>query len=67
MFTKGFAKFMWFVILGRVFGYCVKNYYMITRRAVKRTTIFAGKKAAFNAEMKAADELKKLKKDMKRT
>ena len=63
MFSKGFAKFMWFVILGRVFGYCVKNYYMITRKAVKRTTIFAGKNAAFSAEIKATDALKRLKKD----
>ncbi len=63
IFTKGFAKFMWFVILARVFGYCVKNYYMITRRAVKRSTIFAGKTASFSAEIKAADALKRLKKE----
>ena len=55
MFTKGFAKFMWFVILARVFGYCVKNYYMITRRAVKRTTIFAGKNADVSTRASAND------------
>ena len=54
---------MWFVILGRVFGYSVKNYYMITRKAIKRTTIFAGKNSAFSAEIKATDALKKLKKE----
>jgi len=62
MFTKGFAKFMWFVILVRVFGYCVKNYYMITRRAIKRTHM---QKAAFSAEIITADALRKLKKDKK--
>ena len=55
---KGFAKFMWLTILGRVLGYCIKNYYMIARQAVKRTT---SNRAAFSAEIEAAELLKKTK------
>jgi uncharacterized membrane protein YwzB len=25
---KGYSKLMWAIILSRVFGYCIKNYYM---------------------------------------
>lgn len=59
----GFAKLMWLVILTRVLGYCVKNYYLIRRQAVKRTTTYAGKRAAFSAELAAAEMLKKTAKD----
>lgn len=60
--TKGFAKFLWLVVLGRVLGYCIKNYYLIGRRAVKRTTTYAGNRAAFSAELVAHEQLKKTKK-----
>lgn len=59
--NKGFAKLMWLVILGRVLGYCIKNYYLISRQARKRTTTYAGKQAAFSAELAAAEMLKKTK------
>ena len=56
--VKAFPKVMWVVILARVAGYCVKNYYMINRQAVKRATTYAGKHAAFSAELAAAEMLK---------
>jgi len=59
LLSKGFAKLMWLVLLGRVLGYCIKNYYLVNRRAVKRTTRYAGNPAAFTAEMATADMLKK--------
>jgi hypothetical protein len=62
---KEFPRIMWFIILCRVAGYCVKNYYMINRQAVKRTTTYAGKHAAFSAELEAAEKLKKTAKDKK--
>lgn len=52
----------WFFIILRVFGYCVKNYYMVQRNAVKRVTTFAGKNASFSAELEAAAVLKRSKK-----
>lgn len=61
--SKSFSKFMWFIILGRVLGYCIKNYYLIGRQAIKRTTTYAGKFSAFSAELAAAEMLKKNKKD----
>ena len=63
LMNKGFAKLMWLVILGRVLGYCIKNYYLIRRQAVKRTTTYAGKRAAFSAELAATEMLKKTAKD----
>lgn len=57
--SKGFAKLMWLVLLSRVLGYCIKNYYLVNRRAVKRTTRYAGNHAAFSAEMATAEMLKK--------
>ena len=60
--AKAFPKVMWLIILCRVAGYCVKNYYMINRQAVKRTTTFAGKHSAFSAELAAAEKLKASKK-----
>jgi len=62
LLSKGFAKLMWFVILSRVLGYCIKNYYMVNRQAVKRTTTYAGKHAAFSAELVTAEVLKQKKK-----
>lgn len=59
---KGYAKLMWAIVLSRVFGYCVKNYYMVNRQAVKRTTKYAGNHAAFSAELATAEMLKNQKK-----
>jgi hypothetical protein len=61
--SKFLPKLMWFVIMGRVLGYILKNYYMIGRKAVKRTTTFAGKNASFSAEMETSELLKKTKKN----
>ena len=58
---KVYGKLMWAVILTRVLGYCVKNYYMVNRKAVKRTTKYAGNHAAFSAELATADLLIKSK------
>ena len=62
MISKGLAKLTWLIILGRVLGYCIKNYYLLKRQAMKRTTTYAGKQAAFSAELAATDYLKKTKK-----
>ena len=62
MVSKGLAKLTWLIILGRVLGYCIKNYYLLKRQAMKRTTTYAGKQAAFSAELAATDYLKKTKK-----
>lgn len=59
MISKGFTKLMWFVVMGRVLGYIIKNYYMVGRKAVKRTTTFAGKNASFSAELRMESLLKK--------
>jgi hypothetical protein len=59
---KGYAKLMWAIILSRVLGYCVKNYYMVNRQAVKRITKYAGKHSAFSAELATAEMLKSQKK-----
>ena len=59
LLSKGFAKLMWLVLLSRVLGYCIKNYYMVNRHAVKRTTRYAGNHAAFSAELATAEMLKK--------
>lgn len=63
MANKGLTILMWLVILGRVFGYCVKKYYRIGRQARKRAPTFAGKRAAFLSQLAADDMLKKSKKD----
>lgn len=56
--VKASPKIMWVIILCRVAGYCAKNYFMINRQALKRTTTYAGKHAAFSAELAAAEMLK---------
>ena len=63
--VKAFPKILWVIILCRVAGYCVKNYYMINRQAVKRTTTYAGKHAAFSAELAATEMLKGKKQQQK--
>jgi hypothetical protein len=55
---KAFPKIMWVIVLFRVAGYCAKNYFMINRQARKRTTTYAGKHAAFSAELETAEMLK---------
>ena len=59
---KVYGKIMWAIILSRVLGYCVKNYYMVNRQAVKRTTKYAGNQNAFSAELATAEMLIKSKK-----
>jgi len=61
--VKGFQKLIWLSILGRVLGYCIKNYYLLGRQAGKYATTYAGKYAAFSAELAADQMLKKTKKD----
>jgi hypothetical protein len=53
---KGFAKFMWLSFLGQVLGHCVRNFYMITRQAVNRTSACSAGQKAFSAEIKAAEK-----------
>jgi hypothetical protein len=63
LLNKAFPKFMWLIILARVLGYCVKNYYLIRRQAMKRTTTYAGKHSAFQAQLAATEALKQTKKE----
>ena len=49
--NKTFASLVWVSILMRVAGYCVKNYYLINRQAVKRITRYAGNDGGFEAEL----------------
>ncbi|KAL3909681.1 MAG: hypothetical protein SGARI_002479 [Bacillariaceae sp.] len=63
---KEFPRITWLIILFRVTGYCVKNYYMINRQAYKRATTYAGKHAAFSAELETAAKLKRSAKEKKK-
>lgn len=63
---KEFPRITWLIILFRVAGYCLKNYYMINRQAYKRISTYAGKHAAFSAELETAQKLKQSAKDKKR-
>jgi hypothetical protein len=58
LLSKGFGKLMWLVVIGRVLGYCIKNYYLLNRQAMKRTTTYAGNHAAFSAELATTEMLK---------
>jgi hypothetical protein len=60
-----FPRITWLIILFRVAGYCIKNYYMINRHAHKRMTTYAGKHAAFSAELETAEKLKQSAKEKK--
>jgi len=60
-FGRAFPKIMWVIILARAAGYCAKNYFMINRQAVRRATTYAGKHAAFSAELETAQKLKNIK------
>lgn len=61
--SKLLPKLTWYIILARVIGYVMKNYFMIGRKAVKRTTTFAGKNSAFTAELETSELLKRAKKE----
>ena len=63
LMPKSYAKLVWLTILCRVFGFCIKNYYLIGRQAVKRTTVYSGKLYAFNAKLETDAMLKRIKKD----
>ena len=56
LIKKGYAKLMWLIILSRVLGYCIKNYYMVNRQALKRTKTTH---SAFSAELVTTEMLKK--------
>jgi len=56
--NKTFSKILWVSILMRVTGYCVKNYYLINRQAIKRITRYAGNEDAFEAELITGKALK---------
>ena len=60
---RALPKITWVIILGRAAGYCAKNYFMINRQAVRRATTYAGKHAAFSAELETTQMLKNIKKD----
>lgn len=60
-FGRAFPKIMWVIILARAAGYCAKNYFMINRQAVRRATTYAGKHAAFSAELETTQKLKNIK------
>lgn len=59
LIRKGYKKLMWLIVLGRVLGYCVKNYYMVNRQAMRRATTYENNHAAFSAELQTTEMLKK--------
>ncbi|KAL7429931.1 hypothetical protein ACHAXH_002289 [Discostella pseudostelligera] len=61
LLPKTYAKLVWLTILCRVFGFCMKNYYLIGRQAMKRTTTYSGKLHAFNAKLQTDAMLKRAK------
>lgn len=61
--SKSYAKLVWFTILCRVLGFCVKNYYLIQRQAMKRMTTYSGKLYAFSAKLETDAVLKRVKND----
>lgn len=61
LLSTSYAKIVWFTILLRVFGYCVKNYYLIGRQAMKRVTTYSGKLYAFSAKLETDAVLKRAK------
>mmetsp|Transcript_29896 Transcript_29896/g.61737 ORF Transcript_29896/g.61737 Transcript_29896/m.61737 type:complete len:965 (-) Transcript_29896:2534-5428(-) len=63
LLSKSYAKIVWLTILLRVFGYCIKNYYLVGRQAMKRTTTYSGKLYAFSAKLETDEVLRKTKKD----
>ena len=63
LLPKTYAKLVWLTILCRVLGFCMKNYYLIGRQAMKRTTTYSGKLYAFNAKLQTDAMLKRAKND----
>lgn len=63
LIPTSYAKIVWTTILCRVFGFCLKNYYLTGRQAIKRTTTYSGKLHAFDAKLQTDSFLKKAKKD----
>ena len=63
LLPKTYAKLVWLTILGRVLGFCMKNYFLIGRQAMKRTTTYSGKLYAFNAKLQTDAVLKRVKND----
>jgi hypothetical protein len=63
LIPTSYAKIVWTTILLRVFGFCLKNYYLTGRQAMKRTTTYSGKLHAFEAKLHTDSFLKKAKKD----
>ena len=63
LIPTSYAKIVWTTILCRVFGFCLKNYYLTGRQAMKRTTTYSGKLHAFDAKLQTDSFLKKAKKD----
>lgn len=59
LLPKSYAKLVWLTILCRVAGFCVKNYYLIGRQAMKRATTYSGKLYAFNAKLETDAMLKR--------
>ena len=58
-------KVAWGWWLAKCGGFCIKNYYILARRATKRTTMYAGNEEAFEAELIAGRILKQNEKDEK--
>mmetsp|Transcript_1476 Transcript_1476/g.3330 ORF Transcript_1476/g.3330 Transcript_1476/m.3330 type:complete len:842 (-) Transcript_1476:145-2670(-) len=63
LIPQTYSKLVWMTILFRVFGFCIKNYYLVGRQAMKRTTTYSGKLYAFNAKLQTDAMLKKTKND----
>jgi len=63
LIPQTYSKLVWMTILFRVFGFCIKNYYLVGRQAMKRTTMYSGKLYAFNAKLQTDAMLKKTKND----
>lgn len=63
LIPTSYGKIGWTIILCRVFGFCLKNYYLTGRQAMKRTTTYSGKLHAFDAKLQTDSFLKKSKKD----
>ena len=59
LIPKSYGKLVWMTILFRVFGFCCKNYYLIGRQAMKRTTTYSGKLHAFDAKLHTDAMLKR--------
>mmetsp|Transcript_6820 Transcript_6820/g.15077 ORF Transcript_6820/g.15077 Transcript_6820/m.15077 type:complete len:1260 (-) Transcript_6820:80-3859(-) len=59
LIPQTYSKLVWLTILARAFGFCIKNYYLVGRQAMKRTTTYSGKLHAFNAKLQTDAMLKR--------